>query len=93
MGRRPERNEAKIEPDRSKYKVIYGLAGQPGCCGAVNGANTVEDLQRYLNEDPEPEYRLVSVQFLPGQNYLVTWEKLAEPTTVYMPCMCGGRED
>lgn len=50
---------------KKKYICVYGL---PEC---VRGCNTTEDLARYLNADPHPEYRLVSTNWMNGTWHLV----------------------
>ena len=55
-----------------RFIVEHGLEGRAQY--AVNGCNTVEDLQRYLYGNPHREYRLVSVQWNNG-NYTLVWER------------------
>lgn len=50
------------------YIVEYGVPG------AVTGANTVEDLQRYLATDPHPDCRLANMSWLHTGNILFVWE-------------------
>lgn len=42
---------------------------------AIGGANTIQDLQRYLSTDPHPKYRLASCQFNYGR-FLLIWEEV-----------------
>ena len=53
------------------YIVEYGIPD------AVNGANTVEDLRKYLYCSPYKGHRLVTCQNLSNGNYLLVWEKEA----------------
>jgi len=39
----------------------------------VSGCETVEDLTRYLEKNPHPEYRLVNCQWISG-TYQLVWE-------------------
>ena len=55
-----------------KFITEYGLEGKVK--HAVNGCNAVQDLRQYLNNDPHPEYKLVTCQLLPDHNYLLVWE-------------------
>ena len=48
-----------------RYVCVYGIPG------AVSGCSTVEDLARYLDKDPHPEYSLKSCNFLSGNWHLV----------------------
>lgn len=50
-----------------KYITQYGI---PEC---VTGANTVEDLDRWLRINPYPNYRLVSVMNMNG-TFVLVWE-------------------
>lgn len=51
--------------DKNRYICLYGI---PKC---VKGSNTVEDLSRYLDTDPHPNYRLVSCNLINGNWHLV----------------------
>ena len=57
-----------------KYLYEYGL--EKRVAYAVNGANTIENLQHYLAEDPHPQYHLVSCLHMPSSNWLLIWELL-----------------
>ena len=61
---------------------------------AVNGANTTNDLSRYLSHpEPHPEYRLVSCQFLNG-NWILVWEhkeSVAVSINAGSGCHCDDR--
>ena len=50
-----------------KYKVFGEVPN------AVAGATTVQDLQRWLNTNPMPGYRLVSCQLVDG-SFMTVWE-------------------
>ena len=52
---------------KMKYIVEHDISGM------VRGCETVEDIQRYLNTDPHPEHRLVSLTFNYGGIILI-WE-------------------
>lgn len=55
----------------NRYIIEYGI---PGC---VSGANTIDDLKRYLESHksgPHPLYRLVSCESLDSGNFLLVWE-------------------
>ena len=58
-----------------RYICEYGLEGRVPY--AVNGANTIEDLNRYLITDPHPEYRLASCQHMRVGNWHLTWELMS----------------
>jgi hypothetical protein len=51
-----------------KFIVEHGVKG------AVNGCNTIEDLQGYLDSNPHQEHRLVSAQYSNGI-FIMIWEK------------------
>lgn len=51
-----------------RYIVVCGVPG------AVDGANTVEDLTRYLATNPQPRYRLANMSWLQNGNILLVWE-------------------
>ena len=51
-----------------KYIVEYGIPG------GINGANTVEDLCRYLNSDPHPDHKLASSNLKDNGMVLMVWE-------------------
>lgn len=66
-----------------KYICEYGLPI------SVPGANTVDDLKKYLEEDPHPTHRLVSCQFMDSGQYMLVWE-LKESVAEYIPTgTCG----
>lgn len=48
-----------------RYIVVCGLEGLVE--HAINNANTIEDLSRYLSADPHPDYRIVSCNFIAGR--------------------------
>jgi hypothetical protein len=50
----------------NRYIVEYHQFGVRGC-------ETVEDLTRYLEKNPHPEYRLVNCQWISG-TYQLVWE-------------------
>ena len=56
-----------------KYITIYGLESLVEYC--VDGANTIQDLNKYLSTDPQPEYRLASCQLTNNGYFIVVWEK------------------
>ena len=47
---------------------------EPDIPGSVSGANTVEDLKRYLDTDPHPDYRLANMSWLHSGSILMVWE-------------------
>ena len=53
--------------NKKKYICEYGIPG------GLNGCNTTEDLARYLDSDPHPEYHLVSCNWMNGIWHMV-WE-------------------
>ena len=53
-----------------KHIVEHGIPG------GVRGCNTVEDLQRYLDSDPHPGYRLASCQG--AGSILLVWEEITD---------------
>ena len=56
---------------KPRFITEYGLEGKQE--HAVNGGNTIEDLNRYLYDDPHPEYRLVSANLI-DNNWHLVWE-------------------
>lgn len=51
-----------------RYIVEYGVPG------ALAGANTVEDLRRYLDSDPHPDHHLANLSWLHSGQIMFVWE-------------------
>lgn len=60
-------------PNQKSQPRYVTEMGVPGC---VKGANTVEDLRQYLYGNPHPEYRMVTAQWMPSQNWHIVWERI-----------------
>lgn len=71
----PKGTEGNVRVERvvRRYICEYGLEGLVEY--AVDGANTVEDLNKYLTKDPHPGYRLVSCQHMRMGNWHLVWER------------------
>lgn len=51
-----------------KYLTEYGIPGTvPQCV-------TVEDVRKYLNSDPHPDYRLANLSWMHSGDVLMIWE-------------------
>lgn len=57
-----------------RHIVEYGIPG------SVDGANTVEDLRRYLGSDPHPDHRVANMSWLHSGQIILIWEKASEKT-------------
>ena len=62
----PETKQSMKKTKKKRYIVEYGAGG------GVAGCQTVNDLERYLDKNPHPDYRLVSFQHT--GNFMLVWE-------------------
>ena len=62
-----ETKQSMKKTEKKRYIVEYGTD-----IGGVAGCQTYQDLQRYLDTNPHPDYRLVSFQH--NGSFMLVWE-------------------